>query len=195
MRLKIKHPAHKGFTLIEIMITVLIIAIVAAVATPSFMTWVNNRKIQQVATDIEGALKEAQSTANRKSIPCDATVNSSNITAVTVPIVTVPATPAVNCLLSGTRQIQGENSNLAIAGTGGASTTVSFTALGSVTNTQAFVIYRTDNTSAGTKRCVVISSGIGTIKSGTYTGAFPLVLSSPPTAAQVTTVSDACSAS
>lgn len=195
MSLKIKNPVCKGFTLIEIMVTILITGIIAAIATPSFMTWANNRKVQQVATDIEGALKEAQSTANRKSIPCDATVSATNITAVTVPIVTVPVTPAINCLPSGTRQIQGDNSNLAIAGTGGASTTVSFTALGSVTNTQAFVIYRTDVPGAGTKRCVVISSGIGAIKSGTYTGTFPLVLGSPPTAAQITDVANACSAS
>jgi prepilin-type N-terminal cleavage/methylation domain-containing protein len=191
MLFKLKPLANKGFTLIEILITILIIGIIASIATPSFMTWANNKKVQQVATDIEGALKEAQSTATRKSIPCDATVNSTNITAVMVPI--VPVTPAVNCLPSGTRQIQGDNSNLAIAGTGGASTTVSFTALGSVTNTQAFVIYRTDVTAAGTKRCVVISSGIGTIRTGNYTGTFPLVLGTPPTPAQITTVSNACS--
>jgi prepilin-type N-terminal cleavage/methylation domain-containing protein len=189
MLFKLKPLANKGFTLIEILITILIIGIIASIATPSFMTWANNKKVQQVATDIEGALKEAQSTATRKSIPCDATVNSTNITAVTVPIVTTPPTTAVNCLPSGTRQIQGDNSNLAIAGTG----TVSFTALGSVTNTQAFVIYRTDVTAAGTKRCVVISSGIGAIRSGNYTGTFPLVLGTPPTPAQITTVSNACS--
>jgi prepilin-type N-terminal cleavage/methylation domain-containing protein len=189
MCLKTKHSENKGFTLIEILITILIIGITASIATPSFMTWANNRKIQLIATDIEGALKEAQSTATRKSIPCDATVNSTNITAVTVPIVTTPVTPAVNCLPSGTRQIQGENSNIAIVGTGGASTTVSFTALGSVTNTQAFVIYRTDAPAAGNKRCLVISSGIGSIQSGTYTGIFPLA-----TGTTATTVSAACSA-
>jgi prepilin-type N-terminal cleavage/methylation domain-containing protein len=193
MHLKMKHQDNKGFTLIEVLITILMVGITAAIATPSFMTWANNRKIQQIATDIEGALKEAQTTATRKSMPCDATVNSTNITAVTVPIVTTPATAAVNCLPSGTRQIQGDNTNIAIAGTGGTNTTVSFTALGSVTNTQAFVIYRTDDTASGTKRCVVISSGIGAIRSGTYTGTFPLVLASPPTAAQITDVSNACS--
>jgi prepilin-type N-terminal cleavage/methylation domain-containing protein len=193
MLLKMNHPNNKGFTLIEILVTLLIMGIIAAIAAPSFMTWANNRKIQQVATDIEGALKEAQSTAVRKSMACDATVTSSAITAVTVPIVTVPVTPAVNCLPSGTRQIQGSNSNLAISGTGGTTTTVNFSSLGSVTSTQAFVIYRTDvAATVGTMRCVIISAGIGTTRSGTYTGTLPLTLSTPPTAAQITTISNSC---
>jgi prepilin-type N-terminal cleavage/methylation domain-containing protein len=170
---------NKGFTLIEVLITILTLGVMAAIAGPSFMTWINNKKIDQVATDIEGALKEAQSTAVRKSISCTVSITAATISATN------------SCLPSGLRDIQGSNSNLAISGTGGATTTVTFSALGTVTNTQAFVVYRTDVASTvGTKRCVVISSGIGTTKAGNYTGAFPLP--SAPTAAAITTISDSC---
>jgi prepilin-type N-terminal cleavage/methylation domain-containing protein len=176
---KIKQSNSKGFTLIEVLITILIMGIMAAIAAPSFMTWVNNKKIDQVATNVEGALKEAQSTAVRKSISCTVSITASAITATN------------NCLPSGSRDIQGHDSNLAISGTGGATTTVTFSGLGTVTNTQAFVVYRTDVASTiGKMRCVVISSGIGTTKSGNYTGAFPLPAA--PTAAEITTISDAC---
>jgi prepilin-type N-terminal cleavage/methylation domain-containing protein len=186
MLLKMNPSNNKGFTLIEILVTLLIMGIIAAIAAPSFMTWANNRKIQQVATDIEGALKEAQSTAVRKSVACNATVTSSAITAIRVGT-------TENCLPSGTRQLYGSNSNLAISGTGGTTTTVNFSSLGSVTSTQAFVIYRTDvATTIGTKRCIVISAGIGTTRSGTYTGTLPLTLSATPTAAEITTISNAC---
>jgi prepilin-type N-terminal cleavage/methylation domain-containing protein len=176
---KIKQTTNKGFTLIEVLITILILGIMAAIAGPSFMTWVNNKKIDQVATNIEGALKEAQSTAVRKSISCTVSITAAAITATN------------SCLPSGSRDIEGSNNNLAISGTGGATTTVTFSSLGTVTNTQAFVVYRTDVASTtGTKRCVVISSGIGTTKAGRYTGTFPLP--SAPTAAQITTISNDC---
>jgi prepilin-type N-terminal cleavage/methylation domain-containing protein len=176
---KITKINDKGFTLIEVLITILIMGIMAAIAAPSFMTWVNNKKIDQVATNVEGALKEAQSTAVRKSISCTVSITATIITATN------------SCLPSGSRDIQGSDSNLAISGTGGTTTTVTFSSLGTVTNTQAFVVYRTDVASTiGKKRCVVISSGIGTTKAGNYTGTFPLP--SALTAVQIENISNAC---
>lgn len=190
---KTNQPTQNGFTLIEILVTLLMFGIISAIAAPSFMTWVNNKKIEDVAMSIEGALKEAQSTAIRKNKTCSVVVTSTTV-----------STPDAGCLPSGTRQIQERevmwsNRNLTIAGTGGASgTTATFTSIGTTIvspSTTTFVIYRTDGASNGRRKCVVVSSGIGIIKNGRFTGSLPLSLSSPPTTTEVTAVADACSIS
>jgi prepilin-type N-terminal cleavage/methylation domain-containing protein len=190
--IKTQHATHTGFTLIETLIAISIAGILAAIAAPSFMAWANNKKIDQVSTSIEGALKEAQSTAIRKNRTCNVWVTSTMASAV---LDDASKTADPGCLPSGSRQIQGNNTDLAIAGTGGSSgTLVSFSAVGTaiVTPTSAaFVIYRTDASNNGTRKCVVISSGIGIIKTGIYTG----TLSSPPTSAEISAMSGQCSVS
>jgi prepilin-type N-terminal cleavage/methylation domain-containing protein len=186
------HPKTKGFTLIEILVSIAILGIIAAIATPSFLTWVNNKKIEDVTTNIEGTLKEAQSTAIRKNKTCNVWITSTTASTVQND---VPRTPDPGCLPSGTRQIQGSNTNIEIAGTGGSSgTMVTFSAVGTsnvTLNTQAFIIYRTDAPTIGQQKCLVISAGIGIIKTGKYNGTLPLPAA--PTAADITNVVNQCS--
>jgi prepilin-type N-terminal cleavage/methylation domain-containing protein len=188
------HPyTNKGFTLIETLVSIAIMGIIAAIAAPSFLTWVNNKKIEDVTTNIEGTLKEAQSTAIRKNKTCNVWITTTTASTVEND---VARTPDPACLPSGTRQIQGANTNIEIAGTGGGSgTMVTFSAVGTsnvTLNTQAFIIYRTDAT-IGLKKCLVISAGIGIIKTGTYNGTLPLP--SAPTATDITNVINQCSVS
>lgn len=58
-------PRHteKGITMIELVVVVMIMAILAALAIPSFVQWQRNAEYRQAAQDIGSALREARSFA------------------------------------------------------------------------------------------------------------------------------------
>lgn len=57
---------QQGFTLLELMITVAIIAIVAAIAAPSFNTQISNNRAAALGEELTGALNFARSEAVRR---------------------------------------------------------------------------------------------------------------------------------
>lgn len=71
----------KGFTLIEALVTTLLIGIFAAIIAPSFMSWLNSRRIEDVTAQVEAALKEAQSEAQKRSLSCAVEISPTAITA------------------------------------------------------------------------------------------------------------------
>lgn len=197
MPFKIFRQNDQGFTLIEVLVSILIMGILTAIAAPSFMTWVYNKKVDGLVADVEGALKEAQSTAIRKSITCNVLVTETTVTSVKS---ATDSTEVPACLPSGSRQLpklqDGSNDTLKIAGTGGSTGTIfTFSSRGTANitpSTEAVVIYRTDAAGNGKNKCLVVSSGIGIMKSGTYSGTLPPVLSTPPSAAETTAVVGSC---
>lgn len=56
-----------GFTLIELMITVTLLAILLALAMPSFMTWIKNSSVRATAEALQNGLRLAQTDALRRS--------------------------------------------------------------------------------------------------------------------------------
>jgi prepilin-type N-terminal cleavage/methylation domain-containing protein len=187
--------SYQGFTLIEILVTVAIMGVMAAIAAPSFMTWLNNKKVDDVLAQVEGALKEAQSTAIRKNITCNVLVKSDRITSV----VSDQASAEVpGCLPSGWRLVSNESRNIRILGTGGSSgTIIKFSTKGTTLltpTTQAVAVYRTDVPGSGTKKCLVVSSGIGIIRVGNYTDSNPPSFADPntPTNAEIDDVISKC---
>ena len=61
---------NKGFTLIELMVTLAIVAIVAMIAAPNMADSIDRRQIERTTTDFEKALTQARSDAvlSRKQI-------------------------------------------------------------------------------------------------------------------------------
>ena len=67
---------HKGFTLIELMVTISVLAILLTIAVPSFQTFVLNNRITGQANDMMTALNYARSEAIKRGLPVSMSSNS-----------------------------------------------------------------------------------------------------------------------
>jgi prepilin-type N-terminal cleavage/methylation domain-containing protein len=190
-----RRKSNQGFTLIETLVGLVIVGILAAIAAPSLMTWLNNKKVDDVLAQVEGSLREAQSTAIRKNTTCNVLIKTDKITAVATDQVS-PEVPS--CLPSGWREISGANKNIVISGTGGRpGTIVKFSAKGTTLltpTTQAVIISRTDDSGDSVKKCVVVASGIGIVRTGKYTDSNLPTFTDPdsPTETEVDAVITKC---
>ena len=54
------HKQHKGFTLVELMLTIAVLGIIASIATPSISLQLANMRVKSTAATLENALKEAK---------------------------------------------------------------------------------------------------------------------------------------
>jgi prepilin-type N-terminal cleavage/methylation domain-containing protein len=179
------HRNQQGFTLIEILVSMMIVGILAAVTAPSFMSWVNNKKVDDALASIEGAMREAQAEAGRKSKACTVSVDPatgivrgyvSPTPADPEPVGFDPST-AESCLPTGIRDLNkigigvlpDSSSGVSVA-LASATQKIIFTSKGTTTNSNVFVVFRTDNSRS---RCLAVSNGIGIIRIGTYTGTNP----------------------
>ncbi|WP_432726450.1 pilus assembly FimT family protein [Variovorax sp. W6] len=61
--------APSGFTLIELMVTIVLLSVLAMLAMPAFATWIANNKVRTVSDSLQNGLRFAQSEALRRSRP------------------------------------------------------------------------------------------------------------------------------
>jgi prepilin-type N-terminal cleavage/methylation domain-containing protein len=144
----------RGFTAIEIAVTVVILGTLAAIASPSMMTWYSNTQVEDAVDRLEGALKESQREAIRRSADCTVTVPTGAAQTL--------ATSDANCLVSGDRSFT--NLTLALP-PGGSVNTATFDYKGRQTTGQLTVLISSSQ-SASTTRCLVASQGLGVIRTG-----------------------------
>lgn len=144
----------QGFTLIEILVIVAIISILTAIATPSFFSLLSRKKVDDALAKVQGSLQEAQTEAIRKSRTCTVIVPEGN---------NVTLTSA--CLITGSRTLDevAISSNLPLA-----SKQITFSFRGNTINSGTIVLAKSDG--SGQRRCLIISNGIGLMRTGTYTG-------------------------
>lgn len=65
--LRARKSALAGFTLVELMVTLTVLAIVIVLAVPSFVQWVNNARIRTTAQGIQDGIRAAQAEAVRRN--------------------------------------------------------------------------------------------------------------------------------
>ncbi len=73
-----KTNRQKGVTLIELMVTVTILAIIAVMAAPSFSNYLNNRKIRNLAESIAAGIQIAKLDAVKENAIVEFTLESSS---------------------------------------------------------------------------------------------------------------------
>ena len=69
----------KGFTLIELILVVLIIASLVALATPAFRQTFNNMQFEQACSDLAGVLNYARASAIFKRTECKVMINKESL--------------------------------------------------------------------------------------------------------------------
>lgn len=146
--------SNAGFTLVELLMTLIIIGVIAVITVPNFLGLLNRNRVNQAAQQVEGALKEAQRQAMRMGKLCTININT------TTKIISNPATNG--CLLS-TRNLNSSvqlNSN---------SATVTFSGKGNINRVlanPAIVVSMPNQTSQ--RKCVVLDGFFGVLRSGDY---------------------------
>jgi len=58
---------RSGFSLIELMVAISVLAILTAVAMPNFMTWIRNSRVRTVADALQSGMRLAQGEAQRRA--------------------------------------------------------------------------------------------------------------------------------
>jgi prepilin-type N-terminal cleavage/methylation domain-containing protein len=152
--------SNSGFTLIEMMVVVIIIGVIAAIATPNFLGMLNRNRINDAAQQVEGALKEAQRQALRNGKPCTVDIDRTNKKI---------KNPSTNgCLLSN-RDLSKIDSSIQLDSS---TASIGFSGKGNITVTQPTIVVSMTNGS-NLQKCVVLDGLFATMRSGEYSGTIP----------------------
>lgn len=76
-----RSSSQAGFTLIEMMVTLVLFAVLTALAIPAFSTWSRNSKIRAVAESLQTGLRLAQTESMRRNRQVVMTLTNSKVTA------------------------------------------------------------------------------------------------------------------
>lgn len=161
-------------------VTIAVMGVFAAIAAPSFTAWLNNKKVDDVAAQIEGAIREAQAQAIKESKPCTLFISKADAQI-------IGETDArLNCLPAGPRDLKklgvrvlSDNSSGVSLGFAnlGEPAKIRFSYKGTLsitdTGTGLITIYQGEGADSRKIRCIAIASGIGIIRTGRYLGSSP----------------------
>ncbi len=156
-QLKISSQKQKGFTLLEMLAALATIGVIAAIAMPSFLGWMNKTRIDQSTISLKKGFQVAQRQASRTARRCRVNVD---ITSKEIGGVDPDNNdPCLNELieLSNYLQITTNDPDIVFSPKGNAF----------INDPAVFVITMADNDH---QRCIVIFPGVGIIKSGVYNG-------------------------
>ncbi|MBE9168338.1 GspH/FimT family pseudopilin [Pleurocapsales cyanobacterium LEGE 06147] len=156
-----KNSENRGYSLLEMILTVIIVGILAAIAIPSFIGLLNQNRVKEGSARVKGAIREAQRQAIRRGRRCKIRIDTTNRK------ITVSSPDAhgnySGCLLSERTLPKG----VAIK-TNYSTPVITFSPRGNTNSAGTIVVYNIDGAQA--KKCIAISLGLGIIRSGDYTG-------------------------
>ena len=152
---------NSGFTLLEMLITVIVIGVLSAIIAPNLIGLYNQNQVRDALSQVESSLKEAQRQAIKNSKTCTVTFNRIDKT--------ITGTPN-GCLLS-TRTL---NNSVTLT-TNEASPPdifdLAFSYKGNYGGLGKTIIVSGNNSSE--KKCLAITSGIGIMRTGEFVGNIP----------------------
>jgi type IV fimbrial biogenesis protein FimT len=151
---------HRGFTLIEIMIVISLLAFLLFLAVPNFSRWIQNTQIRTAAEAITSGLQTARAEAVRRNTSVQFVVDAPPSSSWTVSLL-----PPASTTIQKRPAAEG-SPNVAVTITPGTTTTATFNGLGRIiTNTDGSVpitAIKVDSTSlpagTGRKLCVTLNS-------------------------------------
>ncbi|MBC8121931.1 MAG: type II secretion system protein [Gemmatimonadaceae bacterium] len=141
--------SHRGLTLLELLIQVVIFGILAATAIPSMLPMIQQRQVNSDLEAVQGVVQEIQSFAIRNSSACTLSFAASRV-------------DSSACRPTVYAQLQ----NTSIASS---AATLNITFQGNVSTSTVLVISHALNTGLA-RRCLVIQSPLAVVRRGTYTG-------------------------
>jgi prepilin-type N-terminal cleavage/methylation domain-containing protein len=164
----------QGVTLIEVLVTAVLIGVFASILTPSFISWLNSRRMEDVTAQVESALKEAQAEAQKRSHSCAVNISPTSIT----------ATPS-SCFPTGVKDLTKLGVTVLADNQSGTTLVTNLVAPAQIKVShkgnisfsspipEAVITVFQRNGSTIQGRCVAISSGIGIMRRGKYVGQNP----------------------
>lgn len=164
-RLLLKRSNSDGFTLIEMLVVVLMVGILAAIAAPSWLGFLNSRRGNTANDEVLQALRQAQvqsiRTKQNQTVVFNTAANPPTITALGA--TTVLGNGALKPGMAGMAIVNGTTSPKC-------STTscIEFNANGNIVNElndPGIKIVVTTPPTTGSKRCVVVETILGAMRS------------------------------
>lgn len=176
---------QRGFTLVELIVTIAVLAVILAMAMPSVANWTSNTRIRSTADSLQNGLQIARAEAVRRNqnvsfwlvavgdpttLSNDCTLSGSSgswVVSVNSPIghcADHPSTTSSPMLVTGRPAGGGAFTVAAKQLDNSAGTTVSFDGFGRVTNTDAIRVIHVTGTSSGVINLDIAISSAGLVR-------------------------------
>lgn len=170
-----KTDQSAGFTLIEVLVVVVIAAVLAAIAAPSWQGFLNRQRVSAVKSDLLQTLKNAQQDAIQRRLSVPVVINSDS--AATLPTITVnnnvqtlgsdtnnPSNVRIRSYSVSATGTQDATFDTIVFDHRGMPTIKKSTTSAAATSDALPFVISINAENAGAKQCVIVASLLGSLK-------------------------------